>query len=182
MDGIGDYGITDKHVQMTSIDKKGGYTDSYSYVPAYTGVLLKVLDRESTGADFYYTIGEQDNQKYTVVGNVMTGVTVNPKAPLVVTSADPIYLVQKGIFCKAESNIAKFPIHKAYMKFSALPAGTRVVFDFDDTTTGIESIESIDTGSSNRAADVYYNLQGQRINKPQQPGLYILNGAKVIIK
>ena len=68
------------------------------------------------------------------------------------------------------------------MKFSALPAGTRVVFDFDDTTTGIESIESIDTGSSNRAADVYYNLQGQRINKPQQAGLYILNGAKVIIK
>ena len=179
LDGIGDYGITDKHVQMTSIDKKGGYTDSYSYVPAYTGVLLKVLDRESTGADFYYTIGEQDNQKYTVVGNVMTGVTVNPKAPLVVTSADPIYLVQKGIFCKAESNIAKFPIHKAYMKFSALPAGARVFFDFDDTITGIESVEVENT---NRGTGTYYNLQGQRINKPQQAGLYILNGAKVIIK
>nr|WP_232210602.1 leucine-rich repeat domain-containing protein [Alloprevotella rava] len=179
LDGIGDYGTTDKHVQMTSVDKKGGYANSYSYVPAYTGVLLKVLDKEATDADFYYTIGEQDNQTYTVVDNVMTGVTVNPVTPLVVTSADPIYLVQKGVFCKADGNIVKFPIHKAYMKFSALPAGARVFFDFDDTTTGIESVEVENT---NRGTGTYYNLQGQRINKPQQAGLYILNGAKVIVK
>ena len=182
LDGKGDYGTATKHVQMTSVDKKGGYTASYSYVPAYTGVLLKVLDKEATDADFYYTIGEQDQQVYNVKNNVMTGVTVNPLTSLVATTTDPIYVMQGGTFHKAESNINNFPIHKAYMKFSALPAGTRVVFDFDDTTTGIESIESIDTGSSNRAADVYYNLQGQRINKPQQAGLYILNGAKVIIK
>lgn len=179
LDGIGDYGTTDKHVQMTSIDKKGGYVNSYSYVPAYTGVLLKVLDREATDADFYYTIGEQDNQTYTVVDNVMTGVTVNSVTPLVVTSADPIYLVQEGIFRKAKGTIAKFPIHKAYMKFSALPAAARVFFDFDDTPTGIESVEVENT---NRGTATYYNLQGQRINKPQQAGLYILNGAKVIVK
>ena len=179
LDGIGDYGTTDKHVQMTSIDKKGGYVNSYSYVPAYTGVLLKVLDREATDADFYYTIGEQDNQTYTVVDNVMTGVTVNSVTPLVVTSADPIYLVQEGIFRKAKGTIAKFPIHKAYMKFSALPAAARVFFDFDDTPTGIESVEVENT---NRGTATYYNLQGQQINRPQQAGLYILNGEKVIIK
>ena len=182
LDGPGDYGTATKHVQMTSVDKKGGYTASYSYVPAYTGVLLKVLDKESTDDDFYYTIGEQDQQVYHVTNNVMTGVTVNPITSLTATTTDPIYVMQGGTFRKAENTISNFPIHKAYMKFSALPAGTRVVFDFDDTTTGIESIESIDTGSSNRAADVYYNLQGQRISKPQQAGLYILNGAKVIIK
>lgn len=167
---------------MTSVDKNDGYTGSYSYVPAYTGVLLKVLDKEATDADFYYTIGEQDQQVYHVTNNVMTGVTVNPITSLTATTTDPIYVMQGGTFRKAENTISNFPIHKAYMKFSALPAGTRVVFDFDDTTTGIESIESIDTGNSNRAADVYYNLQGQRISKPQQAGLYILNGAKVIIK
>ncbi|MBB3702038.1 leucine-rich repeat domain-containing protein [Alloprevotella rava] len=182
LDGKGDYGTATKHVQMTSVDKNDGYTGSYSYVPAYTGVLLKVLDKEATDADFYYTIGEQDQQVYHVTNNVMTGVTVNPITSLTATTTDPIYVMQGGTFHKAESNINNFPIHKAYMKFSALPAGTRVVFDFDDTTTGIESIESIDTGSSNRAADVYYNLQDQRISKPQQAGLYILNGAKVIIK
>lgn len=182
LDGKGDYGTATKHVRMTSVDKNDGYTGSYSYVPAYTGVLLKVLDKEATDADFYYTIGEQDQQVYHVTNNVMTGVTVNPITSLTATTTDPIYVMQGGTFRKAESNINNFPIHKAYMKFSALPAGTRVVFDFDDTTTGIESIESIDTGNSNRAADVYYNLQGQRINKPQQAGLYILNGAKVIIK
>ena len=182
LDGKGDYGTATKHVRMTSVDKNDGYSGSYSYVPAYTGVLLKVLDKEATDADFYYTIGEQDQQVYHVTNNVMTGVTVNPITSLTATTTDPIYVMQGGTFRKAESNINNFPIHKAYMKFSALPAGTRVVFDFDDTTTGIESIESIDTGSSNRAADVYYNLQGQRISKPQQAGLYILNGAKVIIK
>ena len=182
LDGKGDYGTATKHVRMTSVDKNDGYTGSYSYVPAYTGVLLKVLDKEATDTDFYYTIGEQDQQVYNVTNNVMTGVTVNPLASLVATAAAPIYVMQGGTFRKAENTISNFPIHKAYMKFSALPAGTRVVFDFDDTTTGIESIESIDTESSNRAADVYYNLQGQRINKPQQAGLYILNGAKVIIK
>ena len=65
------------------------------------------------------------------------------------------------------------------MKFSALPAAARVFFDFDDTPTGIESVEVENT---NRGTATYYNLQGQQINRPQQAGLYILNGEKVIIK
>lgn len=60
--GGGDYGTSTYHIKMTSIDEKGGVSGNYGYVPANTSVLLKVLDKESTGADFYYTIGEKDNQ------------------------------------------------------------------------------------------------------------------------
>ena len=50
----------------------------------------------------------------------------------------------------------------------------------DDGTTGIEvhSQSSIFNLQSN---EVYYNLQGQRIDRPRK-GLYIRNGRKVVIK
>ena len=53
--------------------------------------------------------------------------------------------------------------------------------DFDDDedgTTGIEVQSSIFNAQSN---DVYYNLQGQRVDNPTK-GLYIKNGKKVVIK
>ena len=48
----------------------------------------------------------------------------------------------------------------------------------DDGTTGIEVQSSIFNDQSN---EVYYNLQGQRVNNPTK-GLYIRNGKKVVIK
>ena len=47
-----------------------------------------------------------------------------------------------------------------------------------DGTTGIHSIEN---GRLNIENDVYYNLQGQRVENPTK-GLYIKNGRKIVIK
>jgi hypothetical protein len=47
-----------------------------------------------------------------------------------------------------------------------------------DGTTGIESIGN---GSIKNESDAYYNLNGQRVEKPAK-GLYIRNGQKVLIK
>jgi hypothetical protein len=50
----------------------------------------------------------------------------------------------------------------------------------DDAVTGVEKIESL-AGNSEKA--VWYNLNGQKLNgKPQQSGLYIVNGKKVLVK
>ena len=62
-------------------------------------------------------------------------------------------------------------------------SGTRgfIGMDFDDDedgTTGIEVQSSIFNLQSN---EVYYNLQGQRVDNPTK-GLYIRNGKKVVIK
>lgn len=180
IDSPGDYGVTTRHIRMESVDKHGGNNASYAYVPAGTGVLLKVLDKDATDADFYYTIGEQDNQTYNVTDNIMTGVTVNPTG-VTASATDPVYVMQGGIFHKIISSIPspKFPIHKAYVKAGSLPAGAKVVFDFEDST--ITSIESIATDKADKAAGVYYNLNGQRINNPQH-GVYIRQGKKVVIR
>lgn len=55
-----------------------------------------------------------------------------------------------------------------------LPA-TYVMKDFLSSTTGISSLKKDETVRD----DSYYNLQGQRIGKPQQ-GIYIHNGKKAI--
>ena len=177
--GPADYGTATMHIRMTSIDLNGGAADSYAYVPAKTGVLLKVLDSNAaaTPADFYYTIGEKDNTPYNVTKNIMNGVTINP-TNVAATASSPIYVMQKGTFQKVTTNISNFSVHKAYLKLNN-PSGAKVMFHFDDdTTTGIEDI-TID--GENKGNDTFYNLNGQRVSNPQR-GIYIHNGKKVIIK
>jgi len=51
----------------------------------------------------------------------------------------------------------------------------RLLGDADRSATGIDSVERV------YEKDVYYNLQGQRVDRPGK-GLYIKNGKKVVIK
>ena len=46
-------------------------------------------------------------------------------------------------------------------------------------STGIDSIVAEQKGNN---APYYYTLSGQRIAKPTQRGIYILNGKKVLVK
>ena len=176
--GSGDYGKSSYHVRMTSVDLKGGVNGNYGYIPAGTGVLLKVLDKESTPADFYYTIGEHDNMSYSITENVMKGVTVNDAA-VNASPGSPVYVMQDGMFRKAETPVNGFTVHKAYAKLGSLPAGAKVTFVFDDgEATGIENV---DAAEDSERQDVWYNLNGQRVSRPEH-GVYIRNGKKVIIK
>ena len=173
--GSGDYGNAEYHVRMSSVDVNGVNNGNYGYVPANTGVLLKVLGPNSTPEGFYYAIGEDDASNYTVSNNIMTGITVNSSN---VTEPGPIYVIQGGIFKKATTTINPFPIHKAYAKLPNVPAGAKLRFVFagDDETTGITTIDATKTGD-----DGYYNLNGQRVINPQH-GVFIHRGRKVIIK
>lgn len=175
--GSGDYGTSAYNVKMTSIDENGGVNDNYGYIPANTGVLLKVLDNKATPSDFYYAIGEKDDRTYTISNNIMHGITVNPRT-VQASAADPIYVIQGGIFRKVTNSIEVFTIHKAYAKIPGVPANAKVTFSFsdDDTTTGILTIDT------EKAVDnTYYDLNGQRVTNPQR-GIYIQGGRKVIIK
>ena len=178
--GNGDYGTSTYHVVMTSIDVNGGVSNHYGYVPAGTGVLLKVLDKDATPADFFYTIGEKDDKEYTITNNVMHGITVNPRSVSATEGGGPVYVIakKKGIFEKLTQTV-QFPIHKAYASLGNIPAGAKVMFSFSDddsSTTGIMSVDA-----EKPADNVYYNLNGQRVTTPQR-GIYIQNGRKVIVK
>ncbi len=179
--GNGDYGQSDYKVVMTSIDVNGGVSNHYGYVPAGTGVLLKVLDKEATPDDFFYTIGEKDDVKYTINGNVMRGITVNSRSVSPTEEGGPVYVItkKKGIFEKLTRTVELFPIHKAYALIGSVPAGAKVMFSFSDedsSTTGIMSVDA-----EKPADNVYYNLNGQRVTTPQR-GIFIQNGRKVIVK
>ena len=176
--GGGDYGTSTYHVHMTSIDGNGGVNGNYGYVPAGTGVLLKVLGQEAaTPSDFYYTIGEQDDRTFSIADNKMAGVTINSRS-VAASPTSPVYVMQGGVFLPAKTTIANFPVHKAYANLGTLPAGAKVMFTFDDGT-----ITAIDGVAADEAVDrdAYYNLQGQRVERPQK-GVYIHGGKKVIIK
>ena len=178
--GTGDYGSpTTYHVRMKSIDLNGGVSDSYSYVPANTGVLLKILSpKNGTENKLYYTIGEKDNVTYTISNTIMRGVTVNSK-PVSASSSSPVYVLQGGLFRKATNSFTNFPVHKAYIVLPpGAPAKLSLSFGDDDETTDIESVTTDEETKDN---DVYYNLNGQRVSNPQK-GVYIHNGKKVIIK
>ena len=170
--------------KVESIDMHGGASGDESYVPADNGVLIEARQGSSLPSDFYYAIGEKDNTPYTITNNMMTGVTVK-KTVINSTTADPLYAMSKseGLLKLIKPGTSfNFPVHKAYARpidiFSGA-AKVQPVFDEEDNNnvTGIENIENTTTTDKN----VYYNLQGQRVENPQH-GVFILNGKKVILK
>ena len=170
--------------KVESIDMHGGVSGDETYVPADNGVLIEARQGSSLPADFYYAIGEKDNTTYNITHNMMTGVTVK-KTVVNSTTADPLYAMSKseGLLKLIKPGTSfNFPVHKAYARpqdtFSGA-AKVQPVFDEEDNNnvTGIENIENTTTTDKN----VYYNLQGQRVENPQH-GVFILNGKKVILK
>ena len=53
-------------------------------------------------------------------------------------------------------------------------------FVFDNTVTGIDNINSDVNKLQND--DAYYTIQGVKVNAPNERGIYIHNGKKIIIK
>lgn len=174
-------------VHMTSIDVNGGYTadgqDTYGYIPANTGVLLKVLDSGTTATPdrFYYTIGEHDDNTYSIKNNLMTGV-LKPNTTVEASQSSPVYVMSKstGKLVKVISDIANFPVHRAYMKLptsSNAKAAVRLVFDDDSSTTAIDAVNV----QKKAEAGKWYDLNGAEVVNPQH-GVFIHNNKKIIKK
>jgi arabinogalactan endo-1,4-beta-galactosidase len=53
--------------------------------------------------------------------------------------------------------------------------------DFDPDNTGVNDI-IFDYNTSKATDSRWFNLQGQEVNQPLKPGLYINNGHKVLVK
>lgn len=72
------------------------------------------------------------------------------------------------------------PAHKAWLALPALPSGTaRAFFSLPgDDFTGIATIENRQQNADN----VWYDLNGRRINAPTTKGIYVKDGRKFVIK
>ena len=102
------------------------------------------------------------------------------------TASDPIFaMTTAGIFKPLKIGTDRtIPVHKAVARPKVTLSGSaKVMFVFDEdgsainVVNGIENVENTTTTDNN----VYYNLQGQRVENPQH-GVFIHNGKKVVLK
>lgn len=140
-------------------------------IPALTPIVLK-----GTQGTHTLTI-DYDNTASPLAGNVLSGMT----APAALEATDFIFARNNGAagFYKTSQASDAYGPNKAVLKASAVPAGaggaTQFLFE-GSIVTGIA------TATSPSATTTYYNLQGQRVDKPTR-GIYITSeGRKVVIK
>lgn len=157
------YDNIDKTIWLTRVMK----------VPAGTGILVKgdagTYKVPRSNVDAYYT-------------NMFKGNTGDP-IKIEETDGDMTnyYLSGSDGQFKSVNGSANIGKNKAYLQLpTKFFAGTRsigVTYD-DEGTTGIWTIEQ---GALKSERDVWFNLQGQRVEKPRK-GLYIRNGKKVVVR
>ena len=170
--GKGDYGESEYHVRMNSLQSAG--VDG-TYIPAGTGVLLKCFGSDMTADNYFYTIGESDVN--AAAESAMIGVTINDQQ--VKDTEKNIYVMSGGVFKALNGKTVTMPLHKAYLKLENSVQGAKLVFCFDDEATGISSLVD---GSEVMGDGQTYNLQGVRVSDAASKGIYIKNGKKFVVK
>lgn len=145
-------------------------------VPANTGLVL-------IGTEGAYDIPVGTGE--TVIANMLVGVTSDTQLNKVDGDYTNYILAKKesetGFFAVKDGSMlgagkAYLPLPTALLPGSS-SAKVRFVFE-DGTATGVEAIAEHATVKTD---GIYYNLQGQRVERPQH-GLYIVNGKKVWMK
>lgn len=149
------------------------------YVPANTGVLLK---SNSENASYYFP---KNSHEVGLLGNMLKPAPVGGG----VFQKEPGYSYYKlaynnystkqglGFYWGAdEGGVFKVKEGLAYLAVPNTDAQHAKGFCFDGVTDGIDGVEL----DCNKPHDIY-NLMGQRVVRTA-PGLYVVNGKKVLIK
>lgn len=119
------------------------------------GLFMTWLEYLADGTTSYTRdTGEIDDQGHAITENVSTAGTDNG-----------------GYFY--------VPANKIYLPWNTASGGSAPAFyfNFDGTTTGVDGIENVwdrNTG--------IYDLQGRRVNRIEQSGIYVINGQKRFVK
>ena len=160
---------------------EGGYLDKAYYVPANTGVLLECKNATAT----YYFFKEGDG-KVTLPANQLMPAPANGG----VFDATDGYKYYKLAYDNFDKNTGlgfywgapeggKFFVKAgtAYLAVSKANTAGAKGFTLNGEATGIEGVNA-----NVENAKVIYNLNGQRVASMANPGLYIVNGKKVVRK
>lgn len=145
-------------------------TEVTGVLPANTGVIVKADAGE-------YTFAVTDKSA-TVEKNLLLGTTkneyINGEA-YVLGKVDGVV----GLY-KAEMDGTAFlnNANKAYLPASEVPTAAQGAngFKFRFETTGIEGVSAV------KGEKVIFDLAGRKLNDMSAPGIYIVNGKKVMVK
>ncbi len=170
----------DVYVVTDATAGEGGYLDKAYYVPANIGVLLECKNATAT----YYFFKEGDGTVILPDNQLMPA----PANGGVFEATDG-YKYYKLAYDDFDNNTGlgfywgapaggKFFV-KAGTAYLAVPAGdaTAKGFAFNGEATGIDGVNA-----NVENAKAIYNLNGQRVASMAKPGLYIVNGKKVVRK
>lgn len=113
-------------------------------------------------------VGKKKNEKGFFIGSYIAGTEI---------PEDDLFL-NSNMFWYSKGN-TKMKAFRGYFEFADVlteveEASSRIMFEFNEQTTGIRTITSSEDGK-------YFDLQGRGV-KPTKKGLYIKDGKKVVIK
>lgn len=168
--------------KVETVNIKGADVAGY-YIPANTGVLL---NSKNSGEVTYYTVKNKEVDAYDADINMLMPAPVAGGE----FTADPDKVYYKlaynnydkheglGFYWGAENGGAfKVKAGTAYLAVPKTIAASAKGFAFNGEATGIEGVNA-----NVENAKAIYNLNGQRVASMAKPGLYIVNGKKVVRK
>lgn len=160
----------------------GDGTLSGVYVPANTGVLIKSSDADAT----CYVVANktvaalQESQNMLKPAPTNGGVFTSANDKIYYKLAYDDFFAKKdlGFYYGADAGGAFYvKAETAYLAVPITKALGAKAFVLDDETSAINGIST-----RNDQAETVYNLNGQRVASMAKPGLYIVNGKKVVRK
>ncbi len=184
--GVTAYYATQHNVGNTVIS----LTEVGTTIPAYTPVLIGRSEEDSksrTDYDFTLTADAQ-----AIVGNIFEGSILTSYIEcqddyryyllLNASKGEAFYWIKHEYDGNGASGTThiKCDANKAYLSVntSAVSPSSYYRFEFEDgSTTGVEELEC-----ENGEAETIYDLQGRRLTEITEPGVYIIDGNKVLVK
>ena len=152
-------------------------------LPALTPVLLTY---EGTGPLYLSRYEGGDSGAATDYGNNLFKGSVDPSGHKMTSSElmSNFFTLDKGNdnlmgFYQFHPKDNTLPSYIAWLALSDIPGGNELLISFDGKPTGIETM--FDGGG--QSPEVWFDLQGRKLNgKPSLPGLYIVNGKKIMVR
>ena len=141
---------------ITGIEGNTLTTQAVSYIPKTTPVLV-----------------EKTETAVEVKDPSEVGTNLLQYATEDVTTDGTLYILYNGEYVKATGTI---PQGKCYLKPIKPSGSRRLAIGHNNGTTGISNFDA------ETETDRWYDLNGQRISKPQKKGVYINNGRKIVVK
>ena len=168
---------------MTEVNAPNAYIKEIGTAAANTPLLVYNYGEET--AEVLLMIASEEDAEEVEVAPEFVGV---PEASFIAPSGDNSdnYAFNGKQFVKVLSGL-DIAAHKCYLKINKLVAAdpqliqgpssrTINLVKEGDETTSIQNVNAY------KANDSYFDLNGRKISKPAQKGVYILNGKKVVVK